>query len=688
MCPSNPRVLVRFVGLVQDMLDPEYYVSKVDGVYTKYRDYYSLRHESEGNENDVVGLADEMATEHMLEERQPLVIVPIPQTSEWYRNYINGQDHRKDTSTITGMGMELEEVGDADADADADAHMMNNSSRKRSLDGMEEDTSRAGNATVRSKVDLKNTKPSQAGNDSNSSNNSNNNNNNTSKSSTSTKKDCRCDWWPTGCLGSDPRQTPVLAKMYYDDDQGQGQGQDQNENENTSQPRLKMNDLVEVYGLLSMDPLGVSFDDQCVSASGNDDALPSLGLGGHQEIMQDSFFGEFDDPLSIPPPSALPRMHVLQYKTLDLDSDFKCPGTRTSAAVSVSVEGESVEADSSSSDKQLTIDTFASYLFHDDKVAAEALLLSLLSLAERNHGDGKSNSIKPGPVLMPSGTTLGCASMNFILPTPEACESLQHRICALMEQITPIVASTNLSIPSLNGVNGSGSGTDSNFLTSPAKNQANRLEPSMLQLPKSSCVVLNQGTISEGILNDNGVRTLASFSKMTRTHTVPYRFHGMMDIDFEADFRVVVLSVMNENGTTGGSKLLPCTLSMKLDSDYPNTLDVNDIPTHTIQRIRHYLSQRRGQNKSVFLSRGLLEHAQKDFVERRRRQREMTSRGNADASNDSNTIEIVEEHFHRWLTLTRLQARSRLEGIVGGPAAAIQDWDMAVQLDDKMQNAG
>jgi hypothetical protein len=52
--------------MVQDMLEPEYYLTEVEGVLTHFRDY---------NPTSIVEVFD---VAHKLAERQPLLVVPLP----------------------------------------------------------------------------------------------------------------------------------------------------------------------------------------------------------------------------------------------------------------------------------------------------------------------------------------------------------------------------------------------------------------------------------------------------------------------------------------------------------------------------------------------------------------------------------------------------------------------------------
>jgi hypothetical protein len=160
-----------------------------------------------------------------------------------------------------------------------------------------------------------------------------------------------------------------------------------------------------------------------------------------------------------------------------------------------------------------------------------------------------------------------------------------------------------------------------------------------------------------------------------------------MEIDFEADLRSIVLSVNKNFDTAVGSKLMPCSLVMRLEShgrgtddDYRS--DRNSEYIESLSRIRRYIGACRSDgmacHNSISLDPSMLERAQNDFIEMRQK------------SSMPGNREINEKDLHRWLVLTRLQARSRI-GIgsvkrVGETcfAAEVEDWDNAMILDEAM----
>ena len=103
----------------------------------------------------------------------------------------------------------------------------------------------------------------------------------------------------------------------------------------------------------------------------------------------------------------------------------------------------------------------------------------------------------------------------------------------------------------------------------------------------------------KGTLNDNGRLTLEALSQMTQNHTISYRFDGMMEIGFECDSRIIVLSTspVNEKSNTNvsGSRLLPCSLTVCLKAFKPKVNDGDNegcmIPPLILTRIRHFITR-------------------------------------------------------------------------------------------------
>ena len=246
-CPSNPNVLVRYIGMVQDMLDPEYYATKVNGIHTKYREFFYREPENNNGNVNAHGLEnghgyghDEFAMSQYLEERQPLVLVPIPNSTQFLRTSIQTMYANNNTNN-NGENVNEERMDDTKCmDTNNRDRDDGSSGRKRPLDSA---ISQSGSEVTASRNPRLN--PPQPATASE--------NINANADSADNAGGRGCGWWPEGCMKSDPNHNPVLAKLYYDDNahehehehenghsQAQGQGQ--------NKPRLQLNDIVEVYG--------------------------------------------------------------------------------------------------------------------------------------------------------------------------------------------------------------------------------------------------------------------------------------------------------------------------------------------------------------------------------------------------------------------------------------------------------
>lgn len=662
-CASDPKVLVRFVGMVQDMLDPEYYVTRIQGVWTKYREYYndsdschqSIGGDSGGDDHQegqcvhISNEEDEMTLRNKdwwLEERQPLVLVPIPNSTSVLREYM---------ASIGGSGASVGGCDSMNDDNDKSGMV-----KKRTCEELKGDGTFSMEEREREEDSCYNRRYKQ--------HESSSEGTEYEHSLELSKTNRDCDWWPRGCLNSDDAQCPVLAKMYYSADATANA---------MNQKRLQLNDIVQVYGILSIDPRGATFDSSMTFMSEQYGGIFNMGLG--LDVM------DSDTTMCLPPPSLLPRFHVLKYNVLDLDVYMaqkereKMKQEQDMVQSSLLMERTNMNC-SIQNDRQFAIDFFAMHIFGGNQTAAEALLMVLMSMAERNH------RLDNRTMRLPSGETLGCGSINYVLSDSESCAILHDKLNAILGMILPVVANVGVSLSSLNSVEDDSLPTAYGMMA-PTKNAVNRLEPSILQLPRASCVIVNQAYMSEGALSPSGQRALTALAKISSTHTVPYRFEGEMEIDFEADVRIIVLSVNNTSfNVAGGSKLMPCSLVMRLESQNMEMIDgaeaMSRVHEESFCRIRRYIAKCRSNESfsynSISLDKLLLGRAQKDFIEARQKSKTLGGR------------EVTEHDFHRWLLLTRLQARSQIGAGMRkcrekSFAAEIEDWENALILDEGMR---
>lgn len=632
--PGTTCKLVRYVGMVQDMLDTEFYLSERQGKPTHYRDLYHDNNGGEQDSDDDILLSSDLAGR--LAERTPLVIVPIPFGSEWFLEKLQQErrptNRNDESSTMTPCVETTDARSTKKRDRDMDTPATEPLSKPRLGDDDDDPCVVPNDDTM----ECEGTEPDQQ------------------EFSNTTSS----DWWPAGCMGSHTDHCPVLAKLYYDRDP------------KNTQRRLRLNDLVELIGVVSVDPLEADFSNQQQQG----------------EAVEDLFMQEaFGDRLVLPPPSQLPRLHVLTYNLMDLDQVTKrvVVGSgdleEQDEQPSISLEHASME------DCPMQATHMLSEALLHDKVVSETTLMALLSMAQRTLSPSQTDDDMPPCwecVSTPTEeSTLGCASLNIQVSSVSSCLALYKQLQSVLEDICPIVASIDLTRDALN-----------NTLTAPRKDSQGRMLASPLQLPKGSTVLIHMGNMTEGALSPSGQETLCALQTLVTSHKVPYTFDGgLMKYPFEADYRVIVVSsvVSNKGRATKPlqkkNRLLPCALQVSMDVPASSSNLESLSPFHR-DRLRRYLANCRctkmddpkkrtrsalpGGANNVALSKQVLERAQNDFIQRR-----VATRGSGDDL-------VTEEDFHRWLIMTRLQARSRNDGERG---ATTQDWERSLKLDDAMK---
>mmetsp|Transcript_16106 Transcript_16106/g.34975 ORF Transcript_16106/g.34975 Transcript_16106/m.34975 type:complete len:794 (+) Transcript_16106:62-2443(+) len=680
--------IVRVIGFVQDQLDPEYYQTTLNGRTTKYRDYvYNGDDIDMNNDNgDNADMHFDPMGSMQLGERQPLVVVPMPFSTPWFRGGLL-RKHSDDSIAKDEQVCEMKQEGNTYASSSSN----NNNKRTREDDAIAVEAADASAMQVESTADVTSPARKMQQTHSDTGINQNEVSDIDAKNPDANSPNCvtsppnHLDWWPAGTMGSDENQVPVLAKVYYDDD-------DSTECDESN--RLRLNDVVEMVGIVHFDPMEADFSGQnqqqknSGGGSGGGTGDGACGKDG-DALLTDSFDDlSLFDRCSLPPPSLLPRLHVLTYNRVDLD-EAACKIAWEGSDASVDMTDVSSEVTTSADDdRTFAINALSDHLFEGTKSAGEALLMTLMSMAERE----SSHSSAPGkPMQTPSSTTLGCASLNIILPTARACSNMKGRLEATLQQLVPVIASADLTLGAL-AADGAGATASSPCQTipigSPTKTNEGRLVPSIMQLPKGATLLINQGALSEGRIAERGHRTLVALSGLTQNHTVPYRFDGMMDYQFEGDYRVIVLSEgTGKNGqgsNTNGEKLLDCTMKVRLSAPDYEEGAVQTLSFETAERLRSYIARCRGpaDGGNIRLSRDVLSRAERDFVDRRVANRERNQGGSGPSA------EIGEEDFHRWLNVTRLQARSKL-GIVAASSstagASLGDWEDALKLDDLIE---
>lgn len=202
--------LVRHIGMVQDSLDPEYYVSQVEGFgSTHFRDLPPSVSLSE----------EELSLGNQLAERQPVLLVPLPFTTDWFEQCLDARNSNPPDSKSMAT--------------DIITPLVENRKREREPLQEREGAARSGNSKPRT---LESESVNSLGNG---------DENTRAQALTNSKPGV--EWWPIGCSGSSKQHCPVLGKFYYD------QGTDK------KRGKLRLNEIVETIGILSMNPWEADF---------------------------------------------------------------------------------------------------------------------------------------------------------------------------------------------------------------------------------------------------------------------------------------------------------------------------------------------------------------------------------------------------------------------------------------------
>jgi len=424
-------------------------------------------------------------------------------------------------------------------------------------------------------------------------------------------------------------QQNILAYFYHD----QYEAAD-------SVGQVRLNDIIELIGVLDVPPNCRNTNEGIFYTNGS-------GTWEEEDLIGTDCTAQND--------WHMPRLHVLWYDT-SLDLDALVASTAATTSLSTNAFDNSISRHFSS----LIADELAI-----SEAAATALYMTLLSMAERECLNESSCIWTPVSMHMDE-STLGCASLNMVLSetTAGTSDRFQARLKQVLSHILPHVLSLNVTTELLH------------TLHLPGKRNG-QLVPTLLQLAKGSTLILNICDMQEGKLSAKQAQTLEALKQLTATHKISYSFDGDIRIPFEADVRIIVLS------TRRGNKLLPCCLQVECDSTGVLVASEEGDLGRRLEPVRKMLAASRaplqnvkGRKKyhnNIDFSTSLLKRAQQDFIALRTRARQ----------DPSSKALPTEKDFHRWLTLTRLFARSRRS-----KTAELQDWIQALRLDNSMLQTG
>lgn len=351
---------------------------------------------------------------------------------------------------------------------------------------------------------------------------------------------------------------------------------------------FKVNDMVEFISVLSVDPgLAVFSDHDMAEGNGQEPLRPT----------PDDLITPEEQAVHHPPPSLVPRLHVLSSRRL----------THSNPCVPNDIKGES----STNIMQQLAevrgeLLSLLTQVMYGDGLAAEYMLLHLVS------------SVYNWTGIMP----VGKFTLNVSGCPPS--QSFPQELYKLVEQLVPKCHFLSMTLNNMNTLN---------FV--PKKDYtANRLKSSVLQLSDSTNIVVDEMALEAGQLNGNGVKNVTALGNVISWQKLEYDFN-YYKAEFTTNLLVLILSE--------GKSLLPSDCHVVLrhhEVSKPAERVLSSISPATMERMQAFLGVARLAEYS--LTPEMQEILQDDFVKSRQH----------DHSN------MTAEDFHLLLLLSRLMSLS------------------------------
>ncbi|XP_062508739.1 mini-chromosome maintenance complex-binding protein-like [Corticium candelabrum] len=504
----KPDSLVRFRCMVQDIFDSEFYL----GIYEANNSTTGEKVVRTGKYRDVADSREESvdvdAAGNVIFERQPLYCVPIPGEAEWakeaYRNMSKRSHVEGTASLVSTTGREKRRLDDEESETEEKMEMeMTHDDRKEKRIKCERGETHGASADHPSRLPDLN--------------------------------------FP---LSTD-RGPACLVKMYDHRDE------------------YKVNDVLEVFGILSVDPLMAHLHDDEAACVGD----PSVDSESSEERLAHNF-----------PPSLVPRLHCVVARRLDVTNPLiPLPLTHPGHKAVV----ESIKSEASAIRSELL--SFLSCCCLGDALCAEYLLLHLLSSVY-----ARRDIVAVGKYCL---NICGCLSGEWA-----------HQIANVVQEITTKSFCFPLSLENLNSIS----------LVPQKDYVANRLKSGILQLSDGTHLVLDETAMLPGQLQEQGVKNVNALSDLIQWQKVQYDFK-YHTAEFPCNIPVLILSE--------GQSLLPADcrifLHVSLDTPLPSSSALmGAMSSGIIEKIRLYLDIIPCLNYN--LSEDAQKMVQEDFVAMRR----------------------------------------------------------------------
>uniref|UniRef100_A0A3Q4HJB6 Mini-chromosome maintenance complex-binding protein n=1 Tax=Neolamprologus brichardi TaxID=32507 RepID=A0A3Q4HJB6_NEOBR len=510
----KPNSLVKFRCFIQDMFDPEFYM----GVYETVDPATQAKTLRCGKYKDVTECGVDFNSKNTVTaERQTFYCVPIPGENPWVKEissaYANSSQARVVPSTSyvpSRQKRSYEEDDDMDTQPQKqrEAHAGTSVQNRHSLDKRQETEAPSSQTTSASHLDLNFPLPGEKG-------------------------------------------PSCLVKVYEDWDS------------------FKLNDMLEVYGILSVSPALSALADEKDASSNLLDPTESMETAEEQRVH-------------CPPASLVPRLHMLYAKQLQHNNPL-LPSAATS-------EDNSAFLASTLSEMPSVREELLAYLTHvllGDALAAEYLILHLIS-----------NVYVRRDVLPLGKFTLNMSGCPTVA-------SYTERLYQIIQQLVPSSHYLGMSLQNMNQIR----------LVPKKDYVANRLVSGALQLAKNTSLYLDETQLEQGQLDTTGVRNVTALGNLISWQKVDYDFN-YHQMEFPCNINVLVASE--------GRSLLPSDCQIHLQTqvapshleEYLSTMHMLSQASSQLNKFRIYLSVARLLDYSI--SDEVTKSVEDDFVDMRK----------------------------------------------------------------------
>ncbi|CAK6962454.1 mini-chromosome maintenance complex-binding protein [Scomber scombrus] len=511
----KPNSLVKFRCLIQDMFDPEFYM----GVYETVDPSTKAKVLRCGKYKDVTECGVDFNSKNTVTaERQTFYCVPIPGESPWVKESYAGSSQARvvpSTSYVPSRQKRSYEEDDDTDDMDTQPQK-----QREPHTGPQNPTEHHGNGDCKRQ---ETEAPS---------------------SQTASASHLDLNFPLPGEKGPS-----CLVKVYKDWDS------------------FKLNDTLEVYGILSVSPALSALADERDASTSLLDPAECMETAEEQRVHS-------------PPASLVPRLHMLYAKRLPNNNPLlPCATLEDNSAFLSSTLSEmaSVRAE---------LLTYLTHVLLGDVLAAEYLILHLISDVYTRHD------------VLPLGkfalNLSGCPTVS----------SYTERLYQIIQQLVPSSHYLGMNLQNMNQMR----------LVPKKDYVANRLVSGGLQLAKNTSLFLDETQLEQGQLDTTGVRNVTALGNVISWQKVDYDFN-YHQMEFPCNINVLIASE--------GRSLLPSDCQIHLQSQVtPDNMDeylsIHMHPTSSSQlnKFRLYLSVPRLLDYSI--SEELTKSVEDDFVDMRK----------------------------------------------------------------------